>query len=89
MVQHIRAEPGSCNRVGKFGSWEEKEGRKGNWTADGWRMNDGGMMSAWLVRRWLDGGWVALWVESFGKFLHIQTLQQVVSILVSSIWPNH
>lgn len=46
-------------------------------------------MSAWLVRRWLGGGWMALWVESFGKFLHIQTLPRVVSILVSGIWPNH
>lgn len=46
-------------------------------------------MSAWLVRRWLDGGWMTLWVESFGKFSHIQTLPQVVSILVSGIWPNH
>lgn len=33
--------------VGKFGRWkEEEEGRKGGWTADGWKLTDGGMMSA-------------------------------------------
>lgn len=54
-AQHSGVEPGSCRHIGEFGRWEEEEGGKG-WTADGWKLNDGGMMSAWLARVWMNGG---------------------------------
>lgn len=71
-ASHSRVEPGSCRHTGKFGRWkEEEEGRKGGWTADGWKLNDGGMMSAWPARVWMNGGEMAACVESIREFLHI------------------
>lgn len=34
VLWHTRAEPGLCGYLEKFGCWEEKEGRKRDWTAD-------------------------------------------------------
>ena len=44
-----------ADMYGSLATGRRRKKEKGGWAADEWRMNDGGMMSAWLARGWMDG----------------------------------